>query len=286
MKKGLPGFLSESYTGDGTQYTGTVGIPEITVSPRPRITDAASLYTLGAAYSIAPAEVEAFLKANWPTLSKLFTEHGPWEGYNVDRKETIPFQTTAHTLALILGLIGQVSENMHRYLESKGLQGRLAEFFEVGEGADLLANSPAFGWTAKGDSLDSGKDAGAFFVKGDMLSQFGIAFVPSKEVNLSGGLLRLRYQSVGEIGPVSIELKPSRPSTDDSGLIPRGITARLLDTKGGEGEIQVPLPATPGLTRIKEVVIFHERPVKGPINMVVRHLSVRPIGSKSIPAQP
>ena len=54
-RKGLPGFLSESYTGEGTQYTGSVGIPEITVSPRPRITDAASLYTLGVAYSIEPA---------------------------------------------------------------------------------------------------------------------------------------------------------------------------------------------------------------------------------------
>ena len=279
-RKALPGFLSESYTGDGTQYTGTVGIPAITVSPRPRITDAASLYTLGAAYSIAPAEVEGFLKGNWPAISKLFTDHGPWEGDNIARKETIPFQTTAHTLALILGLIGQGSENMHRYLESKGLQDRLAEFFEVGEGADLLANAPAFGWTAKGDTLDSGKSGTAFFAKGDNLSQFGIAFVPPKEVNLSGGLLTLRYQSVGLVEPVSIELKPARPSTDDSGLIPRGITVRFADTKGGEGEILVPLPATPGLAHIKEVVIFHERAEKGPINMVVRHLAVTPIGSK------
>ena len=55
----LPGFLSESYTGEGVQYTGSVGIPDITVSPRPRITDAASLYTLGAAYSVAPDEDRA-----------------------------------------------------------------------------------------------------------------------------------------------------------------------------------------------------------------------------------
>ena len=36
----LPGFLSESYTGDGTQYTGAVGIPDIAVTPLPRITNA------------------------------------------------------------------------------------------------------------------------------------------------------------------------------------------------------------------------------------------------------
>ena len=95
----LPGFLSESYSGEGVQYTGSVGIPEITVSPRPRITDAASLYTLGAAYSVAPDKVERFLAANWPVVSRLLTDHGPWEGYNVTRKEVIRFQTTAHTLA-------------------------------------------------------------------------------------------------------------------------------------------------------------------------------------------
>ena len=60
-RKGLPGFLSESYTGDGAQYTGDVGIPEITVNPKPRITDVGSLYTLGVAYTIAPEKVERFL---------------------------------------------------------------------------------------------------------------------------------------------------------------------------------------------------------------------------------
>src|SRR5439155_11841601 len=79
----LPGFLSESYSGNGTQYTGAVGIPEITVSPNRRITDAASLYTLGVAYSVAPEKIEQFLAANWPIVSRLLTDHGPWEGFNV-----------------------------------------------------------------------------------------------------------------------------------------------------------------------------------------------------------
>ena len=63
----LPGFLSESYTGDGVQYTGDVGIPQITAAPTPRITDAASLYTLGVAYSIAPEKVEPFLAEAGPS---------------------------------------------------------------------------------------------------------------------------------------------------------------------------------------------------------------------------
>ena len=265
-RKGLPGFLSESYTGDGTQYTGTVGIPEITVSPRPRITDAASLYPLGVAYSVEPAKVESFLAANWPTVSKLITDHGPWEGYNVARKEPIAFQTSSHTLALVLGLIGRGSDDMNRYLESKGLGGKLAAFFEPGEGTDLLGGpASAFAWTTKGSTVDSGKQGGTFRVKGNDLTQFGIAFVAPdpKGFDLSGGVLTLRYRSAGAIGPVSIDLKPEKSAP---GLISRQIFASLDETGSGEGEIRVPLPATPGLMKIKEVVIFHEQPTKGPVD--------------------
>ncbi len=280
--KGLPGFLSESYTGDGAQYTGSVGIAEITVSPRPRITDAASLYTLGVAYSVAPVEVEQFLEGQWPIISTLLTDHGPWEGYNVARREPIKFQTTAHTLALILGLIGQGSDNMRRYLESKHLTSKLDEFFEVGPGLDVLASSPAFAWTAKGSTLASGKEGTAFHVKGDQLSLFGIAFVPSNPegVNLSGGMLTFRYRSGQALDPVTIEFKPAKPSTDDSGLISRAITVRIEATGPVEKEVRVPLPATPGLARIKEVVIYHEPPTKGSVDLTVTHLSVTPIGPK------
>jgi hypothetical protein len=282
--KGLPGFLSESYTGDGTQYTGSVGIPEITVSPRPRITDAASLYTLGVAYSVAPDEVERFLERHWPVISTLLTDHGPWEGYNVARREPIKFQTTAHTLALILGLIGRGSTNMGEYIRSKGLVGRLDELFPFDlPGADLLASSPAFAWTAKDATLASGKEGTAFHVKGDQLPLFGIAWVPNapEGVNLSGGLLTLRYRSAQALDPVTIELKPAKdPSMDDSGLISRAITVRIEATGPGEKEIRVPLPATPGLARIKEVVIYHERSTKGPVDLTVTHLSVAPTGPK------
>jgi hypothetical protein len=281
-RKGLPGFLSESYTGNGTQYTGSVAIPEITVSPRPRITDAASLYTLGVAYSIDPVMVEKFLASQWPIISTLLTDHGPWEGYNIARREPIQFQTTAHTLSLILGLIGQSSANMNRYLEAKGLAPKLDAFFEVGPGIDVLTSTPAFAWTAKGSTLTSGKESESFHVKGDQLSQFGIAFVPESPngVNLSGGLLTLRYRSKDALEPVSIELKPVKPTTDDSGLISRAITARFAATGPNEAEIRIPLPATPGLVPIKEVVIFYERPTKGPIDVTITHLSVTPIRSK------
>ena len=53
-----------------------------------------TLYCLGAAYTIAPQKVEQFLEANWPLISSLITDHGPWEGDNVTRREAIRFQTS------------------------------------------------------------------------------------------------------------------------------------------------------------------------------------------------
>ena len=131
-RHGLPGFLSESYTGRGVQYTGDVGIPEIAVSLSPRITDIASLYTLGPAYTVAPEAIERFLAANWPVLQQLLTGHGPWEGYNVSTREVIRFQTTAHTLGLALGLLGTTSDHMERYLAAAGLAEALDRVFRRG----------------------------------------------------------------------------------------------------------------------------------------------------------
>ena len=178
-RKDLPGFLSESYTGDGVQYTGSVGIPAITVSSKPRITDAASLYTLGVAYSIDPSGMEAMLRSRWEILATLLTDHGPWEGYNVARREPIRFQTTAHTLSLALGLIGQASANMARYVESRGETARLDAFFRVaGKPVDLLADGAnVVAWSPRGDALKSGKAGGRFRVEGEHVEEFGVAFI-------------------------------------------------------------------------------------------------------------
>ena len=274
----LPGFLSESYTGQDVQYTGSVGIPAITVSPKPRVTDAASLYTLGVADTIAPGNIETFLARNAPVVSKLFTDHGPWEGYNVTRHEEIPFQTTAHTLALVLGLLGTSSDHMQRYLDSKGLGGRLTEVFQPGESADLMASdNRAVAWTDKESVLRSSRDKGGFHATSDALNYLGIAFLaepPEKGVNLSGGLLRLRYRSSEALDPVIIELKPSGNPPASAGLIPNQIFTHMAATDGRDEEILVPLPATPGLTRIKEVVITHQPATKSRIDLTITGASV------------
>ncbi len=60
-RNSLPGFLSEAYSGNGVEYTGYIGIPDIAVTNRELITYAPSLYSLGVGYAIAPEKLEAFL---------------------------------------------------------------------------------------------------------------------------------------------------------------------------------------------------------------------------------
>jgi len=256
-RKHLPGFLSESYTGQGLQYTGDVGIADITVNPKPRITDAASLYTLGVAYRVAPAKIEQFLAANWSVISKLQTDHGPWEGFNIAKQQPIEFQTSAHTLALILGILGTGPDNMKRYLDFKRLSGRLAEFDQPGRNTDFLAEETSvFAWADRREAIRSTRERTAFHVQGTPVQQLGIAFVLNRPdgVNLSNGALTLRYRCLGPMNSTVIAFKPAASAAAQLLWIPKELFIPLADTRGQEQEIQVPLPATPGLMRIKEVV--------------------------------
>jgi len=253
----IPGFLSESYTGHGAQYTGDVGIPEIAVSTSPRITESASLYTLGVAYMVSPAKVEEFLARNWPAISRLLTDHGPWEGYNTAKQETIQIQTSAHTLSLILGLLGTGSDYMQRYLEFKGVAHRIAEVYPSGEEVDLLSEeTQVFAWADKPSTVQSSRAGNAFQVTADRVARLNVAFVPAKPegVKLGGGLLSIRYRSTEPIDRAAIELKSDNGGANGR-VIPTEIFTRLADTEGREVELQVPLPSTPGLTAIKEIVL-------------------------------
>jgi hypothetical protein len=279
-RKRLPGFLSESYTGEGSQYTGNVGIPEIAVSEAPRITDVASLYTLGVAYTVSPEKIEQFLAVNWPTISRLLTDHGPWEGFNMAKQEPVEIQTTAHTLSLILGFLGTGSEHMRRYLDFKGLSHRLEETCRPGENFDFLSDqTQVFAWADKGAALDSSREKAAFHVKGDRVHQVGMAFVHprSEGVNLSNGLLRMRYRSTQPIDRAVVALKPAASAPNETPKIPNELFARFTNTGGREEDIEVPLPAIPGLTGIKEVVItYHPATNTGPVDLSITGLAFTP----------
>jgi hypothetical protein len=277
-RKGLPGFLSESYTGRGVEYTGHVGVAEIAVTPKPRLTDSASLYTLGAAYAIAPAKIEKFLADNWRIVSKLFTEHGPWEGYNISSKKVIKFQTTAHTLSLVLGFIGTGSEHMKRYLDSKNLSRRLMESYPAGEDVDLLAEGQqVFAWSDEKGGVKSNREKSVLSVKGDRVARLGVAFITSRPegLNLSGGLMTLGYRSRQPLDGATITFKPANPSSSPA-LISKELFTRLSVAGAGTSELSVMLPATPGLTNIKEVVITHEFNIAQPVDLMIGRFTVKP----------
>jgi hypothetical protein len=227
--KKLPGFLSEAYSGKGTEYTGLIGIPDIAVTGKPLITHAPSLYTLGVAYTIAPDKVEKFLEEHWPMISGLFTDHGPWEGWDTSRNAIISYQTTVHTLSLILGGIGSAQENMQRYLEHRNLSEALEKLYEPGDRVNLLTSG------------------NRFVVHGD------------RTVSLSNGTLILRYRSQEGVTDARISFKRAKDDPLPPPAIPIEILVRFKPTKGKEEAMEIILPATPALKGIKEVSLSKQR---------------------------
>jgi hypothetical protein len=257
-RHGLPGFLSEAYSGRGVEYTGIIGLPDLAVSEEPRITNAPSLYTLGAAYQIAPAEVERFLKKNWRVIARLFTHHGPWEGYDTARRAVIKYQTTAHTLALILGGIGSASDNMRRYLEFKGQNENLLAWYAPGGAVDFLSHETQIvPWTSDGSPIKFSRGENSFRVEGHPLRNGCVTLtVPQAEgVNLANGELIIGYRATSPLEHVVITLKKVGPGPYAPQQFANEIHCRLAATPGGEAEIHVPLPATPGLARVRELVM-------------------------------
>ncbi len=235
---------------------------------------------------VAPEKIEQFLAANWSLISRLLTEHGPWEGFKGANQKVIRFQTTAHTLALILGLLGTGSDHMKSYLESKGLRPRLDEIFKPGADVDLLSSgTQAFAWNGKQSPIQSSREQNALHARTDRISNAGIAFVPGSPhgVNLSGGLLTMRYRSSVPIDRAIITLKPAGTSPAVEGLIPTEIFCHFAATGGRDHELSVPLPATPGLTQIKEVVItFGPESQARPLDLSITHLRIAPIVGQGV----
>ncbi len=270
----LPGFLSEAYSGNGVEYTGDIGIPDVAVTDHPRITNAPSLYTLGVAYSIAPDKIEAFLAANRKKIEQLFTDHGPWEGYNTTRNETVQFQTAAHTLALILGGIGSAEENMQRYLTWLGVTS-LSKVQGGESGAvDLLGGGTQWiSWSPTGDSLEGLHWCGGSRIRGEAVRNGAVTvkLPQAKGVSLSNGALLIRYRAANPLKTV-ITLN-SGPRVFENQIFVR------FDVTDAEKEIRIPMPGTPGLENVKELVIrFGDERAPVPVDLTIS-------GFEFVPAQ-
>ena len=263
LRNKLPGFLSEAYSGNGVEYTGDIGIPDVAVTDHPRIMDAPSLYTLGVAYEVAPDEVEQFLSGNWETVRGLFTDHGPWEGYNTTQNRGIEFQTTAHTLALILGGIGSAGENMQRYLTWQGVTSLSKVQGGGSVAADLLNSAEWIAWSAAGDRLQGGQRDGGFYLRSDAVRSGAVTIKPPEPVGLSNGALLIRYRAAQP--PVNSILVP-----DNGPMAFRNEIFIRFDRTETEKEIRIPMPATPGLENIKELVLqFGSGRESAPVDLTI-----------------
>ena len=92
----------------------------------------------------------------------LLTDHGPWEGYQATRQEVIRFQTTAHTLALILGLLRDgVGPHEDATWNPRDSAHGWSDIFRPGEGVRLLADeTQVFAWNDKESPIRSRRKTG------------------------------------------------------------------------------------------------------------------------------
>lgn len=280
-RNALPGLLSEAYSGRGTEYTGLIGIPDLAVADTPLTTTAPSLYTLGVAYAIAPEKVERFLQDHWPTIARLLTDHGPWEGWNTATQRAIPYQTTAHTLSLILGALDSAQDNMRRYLDDKRLLAALAALYAPGERIDFLAAADrVLPWTSDGSALEFSREAKTCRFSSQIAGTGGMAFVlpQGRTVNLSNGTLILRFRSETELQNVVISFKRAKDDPLPPPTIPIEILARFAPTP--DGALAVVLPATPALSAIHEVALdFRSRGAPIPVDVAIRAFEFVPFDS-------
>jgi hypothetical protein len=261
-RRNLPGFLSEAYSGNGTEYTGYIGIPDVAITDKSLITHAPSLYTLGVAYRSAPEKIEGFLEAHWTRISGMLTDHGPWEGINTAAGEVIRFQTTAHTLSLILGAIGSAHEHMARYLEFKGLNSALEKLYEPGRPVNVLApQHQAVSWGADGGAVQFKREGTRSTFESRLGGPGGVSFQirEPRGASLSNGTLRIGYESRDPVEDVLITFKRSEEDRSPHPAIPVEIFTRFKGTQGREAETEIVLPATPALHGIKEVSLVFGR---------------------------
>jgi len=280
-RRNLPGFLSEAYSGNGTEYTGRIGISDIAVTDKPLFSHVPSLYTLGVAYMIAPEKIERFLGEHWPRISGLFTSHGPWEGWNTSRNEIIPHQTTVHTLSLILGGIGSAQENMHRYLEYGNLSESLEKLYRPGDRVNLLGTeNRVVPWTSEESRFEFTRGTGFCRFASQLAGDGGMAFLAygDRAISLSNGRLVLRYRSETEVKDACICFKRGNDDPLPAPTIPVEIFTRFKQAKEEE-EMEIVLPATPALSGIREIsLIFGKRGERLPVDLSITAFEFIPFG--------
>ena len=195
----LPGFLSEAYSGRGVEYTGRIGIPDIAIAEEARITTAPSLYSLGAASQIAPDRIERFLDTNWSVISRLFTDHGPWEGFDTKSGTAIKYQDhRPHPCSS--SRWHRLCTGQHAALSRSRWIVRQASCHVCGRGRHGFPwhrRCKSFPGPVMAARLKCPRDHNSFRIEGRPLQNGRVTLtVPQTDgVNVSGGELHIRYRA-------------------------------------------------------------------------------------------
>ncbi len=277
---GLPGFLSESYTGRGTEYASRCGIPELAVAGDGRLTHAPSLYTLGIAFALRPDGVEALLREHWKVIAGLMTDHGPWEGYDVMRRRPVEFQTTAHTAALLMGALDTADGHMARYLDARQLRAAARNLAPVSAACNLLdAKAKVMTWSPHGGSIRGAFEGGGYRLRGTKAGPANLTFTyPARGNGLdaSGLELVLRYRLQGPVRDAVLQLDRK---AGVARAVPTELHLQLRETSGQAEELRFPLPATPGLIGLREIVLRIAAGGPGLLDLRIERLELVPPGT-------
>jgi hypothetical protein len=99
--------------------------------------------------------------------------------------------------------------------------------------------------------------------------------------------MTIGYRSTQPLDFATIAFKPANPnSSNNPALIAKELFTRLSVAAASPSELSVILPATPGLTNIKEVVITHEPKTAQPVDLVIERFTVKPMGPSLVSTTP
>ena len=211
-------------------------------------------------------------------MAKLRTDHGPWEGYQVQKQKPIAFQTTAHTLSLLLGALGNGPENMQRYLAENQLEQKVARAFYPGAGIDFLsAGINRLTWSADGGKTELLPDPEVLTLRCESKSVAGLVLkLPENQpANISGNELILHYTSDQAVPEVRIKIP--RGTAPGPGVIPNEIITRFKVTDAAGEVLRIPLPTHPALTDIRSLEVNMIRSADAlPVTLKINQLGTAP----------
>ena len=160
------------------------------------------------------------------------------------------------------------------------LDKQLADFNRPGAAMDLLDESVNWiAWTSAGDQLIPQRDGEGFHVRGERVRTGGITIVVPEEkgISLSNGKLVIRYRAAQPIKKGVITLKRAPGLSIKPMVFENEITIRFDVALGHENEIEIPMPGTPGLENVKELIlVYGDDHVVAPVDFTITEFEFIP----------